>query len=222
MNVVMISGGRFPWKSVPDFLGKILEESTVVMAVDGGLSYCEQLGIMPDHIVGDFDTVGKPRVEHYRNQPGIRIHEYPAHKDMTDTKAALEIAIELIENSKEPGMIYLLGATGNREDHMLANIGCLRYAAKRGIDTVMVDDKNGIRCYQESFTIERRDLYDAKYLSILALEPVKNLNIKGMKYETEGMDLDILSDIGVSNEITEDTAVVSFDEGCLLLIASKD
>ncbi len=222
MNVVIISGGRFPWKSVPDFLGKILEESTVVMAVDGGLSYCEQLGIVPEHIVGDFDTVGKPRVEYYRNQPGILIHEYSANKDMTDTKAAIELSIELIESRKEKGRIYLLGATGNRQDHMLANIGCLRYATRRGIDMVMVDDKNSIRCYDRSFTVERKELYDTKYLSLLALEPVKNLHIKGMKYGAEGMELDILSDIGVSNEITEDTAVVSFDEGCLLLIASKD
>ena len=87
---------------------------------------------------------------------------------------------------------------------------------------VMMDDKNCIRCYQKSFTIQKKDLYDTKYVSLLALEPVKNLNIKGMKYEAGGMDLDILSDIGVSNEITEDTAAVSFDKGCLLLIASKD
>ncbi len=222
MNVVIISGGRFPWKSVPDFLGKLLQNSAVVVAVDGGLSYCEQLGIVPDHIVGDFDTVGKNKVDKYRNQSGILIHEYPANKDMTDTKAAIELSIELIESRKEKGRIYLLGATGNRQDHMLANIGCLRYATRRGVDMVMMDDKNCIRCYQKSFTIQKKDLYDTKYVSLLALEPVKNLNIKGMKYEAGGMDLDILSDIGVSNEITEDTAAVSFDKGCLLLIASKD
>ena len=123
---------------------------------------------------------------------------------------AQDLTVPLLERMK-----FVAIFTSNLDEFFMIRVGSL-------YDMVMMDDKNCIRCYQKSFTIQKKDLYDTKYVSLLALEPVKNLNIKGMKYEAGGMDLDILSDIGVSNEITEDTAAVSFDKGCLLLIASKD
>jgi thiamine pyrophosphokinase len=52
--------------------------------------------------------------------------------------------------------------------------------------------------------------------------PVKGLTMQGMKYPRENADLDVVGSLGISNEIVEDDVKISWDEGYLLIIESKD
>ena len=75
------------------------------------------INILPNHIVGDFDSVNKDLLALYSNNPNITIHKYNPEKDYTDTEIAIKLAIDL--NSC---CINIIGGFGNRIDHLLSYI----------------------------------------------------------------------------------------------------
>lgn len=90
-----------------------------MIAVDGGLKGAKELGLVPDVIVGDFDSVDPAVLAFYRKMEHI-VWEVPAGKDDTDTELALKRAMAM-----GAGEIVILGATGGRLDHMIGNIQLL-------------------------------------------------------------------------------------------------
>lgn len=223
MYVVIISGGTLEEKYASALLKG--RQKIQVIAVDGGLMYCKEQGITPDYIVGDFDTVDKEVLSEFRKNSTIKIREYNPCKDVTDTQAAVSLAIELLGQSgekKEETNIYLLGATGSRMDHTLANTGCLLEVLQAGYFMKIIDNNNCIYAYTENFVLEREKLLYENYLSLIAIEKVSGLCINGMKYEVENIELPILCGHGVSNELLEERAEVKFTFGVLLVIESRD
>lgn len=223
MYIVIISGGTLESKYASALLkaGKKVK----VIAVDGGLMYCQEQGIVPDYIVGDFDTVDKKVLKEFRKNSAIKIREYNPCKDVTDTQAAVSLAIEMLEQAGETGEkinIWLLGATGSRMDHTMANMGCLLEVLNAGYFMKIVDGNNCMYAYTKSFILEREELLYQKYLSLIAMEKVSGLCIHGMKYEVENIELPVLSGHGVSNELLEERAEVKFTSGTILVIESKD
>ncbi len=227
MSVVIISGGRLEQSALP-----FLKEKQAVIAVDGGLEFCYHNHISVDYVVGDFDTIKLDILAYYQKEGKAQIKAYEPEKDMTDTKAALELAVRLAKekrgllNQKETTKdteIILLGGIGSRMDHTMANIGCIRYALEQDVSMKVIDGNNCIYGYNHSFVIEKKELVYHKYLSLMALGgEVKNLSIRGLKYEVENVKLPVLSDWGVSNELLEERAEITFSEGILLVIESRD
>lgn len=241
MNVVIISGGRLNPESAPAVFKKagiILSETDTkeasrqegklcIIAVDGGLKYCKQWKIHPDYLVGDFDTIEEGILQEYSNQSDIKIRKYNPQKDLTDTDAAVNLAIEVIEQGLEQGeeqenCIYLLGGIGSRLDHTLANIGCLKKTMQHQIPMKLLDEHNCIYGFNHSFTLQEKDLIYKENLSLLSLESVEGLTIGGMKYTTDKLSLPVLESRGVSNYLTEKEATVEFISGILLVVESKD
>lgn len=260
-RIVIISGGRLEKESALAFLEK--NPAKIVIGVDGGLKFCQENGIVPDYIVGDFDTIEPEILKVFAKNPKIQTVKYQPEKDLTDTQAAVELAVKLVQERKHqqgkwhgteqeteygPGKrretgqkteyepektveewsneqteIVLLGGTGSRMDHTLANIGCLKYASRKKVFMKIVDSNNCMYLYEKPFLLRKAALVYHRYLSLIALENgVSGLTIKGMKYDTENLDLEPLSSRGVSNEMTEDKAEIIFDSGSLLVIESKD
>ncbi|HPO49070.1 MAG TPA: thiamine diphosphokinase [Spirochaetota bacterium] len=91
-----------------------LEKSEYIIAVDGGLNLLDKIKILPNLIVGDFDSVKKDILKRYKDIP-TKI--YPPEKDLTDSEIALRSALDL-----KPEKIFLLNSTGDYFDHALANV----------------------------------------------------------------------------------------------------
>lgn len=199
------------------------EAGVVIISVDGGLEYCKLCGIQPDYLVGDFDTIADDILQEYAANPWIQVKRYDPQKDLTDTDAAVNLAIELIQNNKEPeNMVYLLGGIGSRMDHTMANIGCLKKTMQAGIPMKIMDEHNCIYGFSQSFRLYREQLVYQEYLSLLALEQVEGLTIKGMKYETDHITLSVLESRGVSNQLEQEEAEVEFTSGVVLVVESRD
>lgn len=99
------------------------------IAVDGGLNHCFTLGVIPDLVVGDFDSVTPEILKKY---PTLRVVASERAKDLTD----LEMALKEINISKV-GQIRIFGGLGNRIDHTLTNLYLLlRFPAKIFLETV--------------------------------------------------------------------------------------
>ena len=227
MSIVIVSGGRLEQSALSFF-----KEKQVVIAVDGGLEFCYNNNISVDYIVGDFDTIAPEILAYYKSEGKAEIKAYMPEKDLTDTKAALELAVRLIKEkqslleqgeSGEDHGITLLGGTGSRMDHTLANIGCLKYALEQSVLMKIIDNHNCIYAYNHSFFLERKRMVYHKYLSLMSMDgEVKNLTVHGLKYEVENVTLPVLSDWGVSNELLEEKAEITFSDGILLVIESRD
>lgn len=193
-----------------------------VIAVDDGLRAADKLSIIPDYIVGDFDTVSPLLLYKYENMEHVVIKRFRPEKDFTDTQIAVMKAIE--ENSFS---IHILGGTGTRLDHTLANIQLLQSALEQGIEAMLVSEKNRIRLLgdKRKSIVLKKEESKYKYVSLLPLsEQVLAVTTTGMKYNIKNFDFQIDKNIsmGVSNEILEAEAEIRITEGKLLLIESND
>ena len=150
-QTVIVSGGMVE----KDFALSILksEETEFVIGVDRGLVFLYDNEIKPDYIVGDFDSVPRKLVEYYREELDVPVREFNPVKDASDTEIALRLCLGL--NRKK---IVILGATGNRIDHLWANVQCLQIALEAGADACIMDAHNKIRLLDKTVTLKKEEI----------------------------------------------------------------
>jgi len=107
-----------------------------VICADGGLRHVRPLGVAPDLITGDFDSVCGALLDEYRDG-GVPIERLPVEKDFTDTETAVERAV-----GRGCGAVLILGALGSRADHVYANLQLLFKYALRGVRVALADANN--------------------------------------------------------------------------------
>lgn len=214
-NVLLVSGGTADRAFVTDFMTNRRYEW--ILAVDGGLRLCHDAGILPTHLVGDFDTVEMPLLEQYAGLPGIQVIRHNPEKDATDTELAMDLAIRM-----QAAQIHILGGTGSRIDHSMANIYTLLHAHRKHIPCCMYDAYNKLSLLEGERVIAREEQY-GDYVSLLPVtETVKGITLEGFKYALDEAELSIGSSLGVSNEITASQARIRCRRGILLVVESKD
>ncbi len=213
MTAVLICGGTLSAAYVKEIAGRYPD--AVFYAVDGGLTVADEAGILPKYLVGDFDTAKESLVARYEKQC-ITLRHKP-EKDATDTELALEDAME-----RGAEQIVLLGATGSRMDHTLANIHMLYKALLQGKKACILNETNRITMHSDPFTVRKEALF-GKYVSFLPFfGEVTGVTLKGVKYPLSGKTLTAGNSLGISNEGVEDTIEVSFTSGYLLMIEARD
>jgi thiamine pyrophosphokinase len=213
-NVLIITGGQIKDEFLCELLSK--ERFTTIIAADHGLLAVDKLGISLDYIVGDFDSVPDEILKKYRASSTPTM-TYPTEKDKTDTQIAIELALEHNATS-----ITIVGATGSRLDHMIANIHLLLLPLEQKIDACIIDANNKVYLKQDSFRIEKARQH-GEYLSLLPFsEEAYGLTLTGFKYPLNNITLTVGSSLGISNEIQADIALVEFNKGTLLVIESRD
>jgi thiamine pyrophosphokinase len=213
-KILVITGGQIG----DDFLLELLKKESyqLIIAADHGLMAADRLNIGPDYIVGDFDSVSASLLEKYENK-STPIKTFPREKDKTDTQIALELAL-----MKHPTAIDLVGATGSRFDHVLANIHLLLLPLQLGITASILDANNKIYLKDKSFTIDKNNQY-GQFVSLLPFsERVSGLTLKGFKYPLDHIIYPAGSSLGISNEIELEKANVEFTEGILIVIEARD
>ena len=187
-----------------------------IIAADKGVQYAIQLGVKPDFILGDFDSLGekwKKKMEQWQ----VPILTFPPEKDYTDTHLAIEYAIE--QGAEE---ITLLGATGTRLDHTWANIGLLQLAMKKGVHAHIVDKHNRITMICEKTVIKREDAFGDFISLIPYTEKVTGITLTGFYYPLEDAELTLGISLGISNELVDEIGIIQIGRGNLLVIESRD
>ena len=188
-----------------------------IIAGDRGLEALYKLKIIPNHVVGDFDSVSAEILEFYKKQSQITFHTFNSEKDNTDTDIALQLAIGL-----KSSRITIMGALGKRMDHALANIHILKDALEANIPCQILDEHNRIYLINKEMTLEKNKVY-GKYVSLIPLTSiVEGLTLTGFKYSLNHYTLPIGTSLGISNEMIEDIAHIEMKKGILIVIESKD
>ncbi len=215
MRALIVSGG-----SIEDaFAQKWLkgQKFGLVLAADSGMEFLYRAHILPDVIAGDMDSVSKETIAYFQGYPRIHWERLNPVKDDTDTEFSIRYAIA--HGAEE---IIILGGTGTRLDHVLANIGLLEIGLESGVSITLMDSHNRIRMLDRSVRIRKDEQY-GKYVSLIPYSgTVSKVTLKGMKYPLTDYELGSFSSLGVSNEILEEEAEISFQSGLLLLIESRD
>jgi len=208
-KIIIVSGGRL---FDPVFFHKKMAEmeNCLIICCDGGARHFQYLGIKPDVIIGDMDSIDSVSLTSYSNQK-IKIIKHSANKDFTDTELALDYALNL-----KPEAIFIWGALGGRIDHTLANVFLLDKGQEKGIRTYLIDE------YGEAFVLDKEVALineTGKTVSLLALSPeVTGITLTGFLYPLKEETLIIGESRGISNIITDARASISARQGKLLVI----
>ncbi len=188
-----------------------------VICADGGLEKAEKLQVVPDLILGDFDSVDADVLEKYKSS-NSEILKYPAEKDFTDMELSIEIAVK--KGYKD---IVLVGATGGpRLDHSFANMMLLEKYYRFGINIIIIDNNNKIQIVSDNCHME---LHKKKgsFVSLIPLtENIRGLTLEGFKYPLDRVVVKRGSTLCVSNEIISDKGRIILENGTALLFISRD
>ena len=203
MTALIVGNGEVSEKIKP-----LLPENAYVICADGGFRHMDKLGLTPDIVIGDMDSVKA-------DLHGEKTIVYPVRKDFTDSELAVNYAID---NGFSD--LVLIGFTGTRTDHTLTNLFLLKGISERGARAEIIDEHNVIRY------AEKENIIRGKKGDIVSIIPIGG-DVSGIT--TEGLDYPLFSETlefgkgrGVSNEMTGDECRITVKNGSALIIKSKD
>ena len=183
----------------------------LIIAADGGLLNASALGVRPDILLGDLDSLKDKEIP--KDAEVLRV---PSEKDFTDTQLAVDTAVK-----KGASEVVIVGGLDGRLDHTLSNLAILEDLWGKRIHAHITNGQNRVRYINSTSTLIPRSGF--RYLSILCLsEKVKGVSIEGCKYPLKNVTLNRSFQYAVSNEIEGNCALVSVRRGGVYIIESKD
>lgn len=192
-----------------------VQEGDYVIAADNGLTYLTRLGIVPDYVIGDYDSLqqeGRDALLELQNARPDMVMTLPVEKDDTDTMAAAREGLR-----RGYRVFYLYGALGGaRLDHTLANIQTLAFLKENGARAYIMD----AACML--FVMRDEEQHFGKGFrgdfSLFSMDrEIHGVTIRGMKYNVEDAAITNHFPIGVSNHIEgNEDAMVRVEDGMAL------
>lgn len=181
-----------------------IRETDFVIAADGGLRHTEKLGIVPNEVIGDFDSLGF-------TPEGANV--FPVEKDDTDAMLAVRRGLALGFRS----FVIYGSLDGPRLDHTVANFQTLQFLADHGAVGYLAGTRFLVTVVKNgsiTFPAGKRGT-----VSVFCLGPdARGVDIGGLYYPLENGTLTAGFPLGVSNHFTGKEARISVKDGSLLVI----
>ncbi len=193
-------------------MGRCLRPGDFVVACDGGLRNAAVLGVKPDLLIADFDSL--PAADCPPDVPLVRL---PTVKDDTDTHHA---ARWLLDHGYTD-VTVLGGLGGARLEHTLANLATLLFLAKNGVTARLADEHSELCCLLPGApcTLAKADY---RFFSLFPLEgTLTGVDITGAQYPLRGAVLTADFPLGVSNAFLADTVTLRCQGGCGLVVRTR-
>lgn len=211
MKALVVASGN---KIKESILLNLIDKVDFIICADGGLMQVMKLGKIPDLIIGDLDSVDNSALN-YIQANNIAIHKFPCEKNETDTELAI---MYLIENNYKD--ITLVGATGSRFDHTLANVFLLKRLCKNKIKGKIVDDNNVIYYVDSKIVLEKKN---DTFISIIPTTEVGTIvSLRGFYYPLDNYLIEFGSTLGISNKIIDEEGIIEITKGECLVIQAID
>ncbi len=184
-------------------------ENALIICADCGYRHAQRLGIIPDVLMGDFDSFTEALPEN------CEILRHPAEKDETDTMLAVYCG-----RDRGCTEFHIYGAFGGeRIDHSIANIQMLHHMAMQGLQGILHDKGTTV-----SVQTKGTKYYPKTngYLSLFSMtDACVGVTVQGVKYPLENAELHSCFPLGVSNQILADFAEISLESGVLLVVQTN-
>ena len=184
----------------------------IIIAADGGARHCQRLGVHPDIVIGDFDSLSLTELNALESA-GVQIVRYPTRKDFTDLELALQYALQL-----EALEILIFGALGLRWDQTLANLLLLASPELQCSQVRLFDGP------QEIFLVcsQRPSVITGQPGDTVSLIPVggdaQGVSTQGLEYPLNDETLVFSAARGVSNVLLGASASVLLRQGLLICV----
>ena len=187
-----------------DRLARPISPGAFVIAADGGLRHTEKLGITPNAVLGDFDSLGY-------TPEGANV--FPVEKDDTDSMLAVRKGLEL--GYKE---FLLYGSLdGPRLDHTVANFQTLQYLADHGATGYLVGLQYIVTVIKNETIRFSKDAEGI--ISVFCLGPdAKGVTETGLQYTLDNATLTSGFPLGVSNHFIGEASEITVKDGSLLVM----
>lgn len=178
-----------------------------VIAVDAGYAHLEKIGVVPDLVVGDFDSLG-----YVPDHPCIETH--PSHKDASDIELAMDRAAE-----KGFDTLVVYGCLSGRLDHTYGMLQLLARFARRGLRAFAAGDAFAVCALEGAgHRALRFEAVESGTLSAFAhSDTVRGVDEIGLEYPLDKAVLSNDEPLGVSNEFIGKPATVAVEDGTLLV-----
>jgi thiamine pyrophosphokinase len=185
-------------------VGPIVAGAKYIVCADGGANIAARLGIQPDAIVGDCDSLNSATRRKFRHAEIL----YRPSQYSTDLEKAFDHCLE-----KRIRTIVVVGATGKRLDHTLSNMSIIR----------KYHDRLSIRCidqYGEAVLVSKKNTFTAAVGQIVSLVPLgkcRGVTTDGLRYPLTHETLEVGIREGQSNVATKKRVKITLNHGTLLV-----
>lgn len=191
---------------------KYIAPGDFIICADGGTEYALQLGLTPDLVIGDLDSISPQALQTVQDK-GVEIRRYPQAKDKTDLELGLEEATRRAATE-----ILVLTAFGGRVDQFLANIFLLVRYREKSIRLSIADGNQRMWLLQGPdemmLTGDVGDLFSLIPMS----DQVSGVDLSGMEWPLQDAVLELGSTRAVSNKFKLRRVNVKIKSGTALAI----
>ena len=197
----------------PDKIKQLASRAEKIIAADGGLVHIQALGLTPDLLIGDLDSVTPEQIR-WAEEQGAEVRRFSPDKNETDLELALMAAAETVVSQ-----ILIVAALGGRLDQTLSNIFLLNLPVLANLDVRIDDGQQEVILVHESIDLTGQE---GELVSLLPLSPiVRGITTTGLKYPLEDDSLVFYHSRGMSNRMTGDKAHIEFQSGILICIHER-
>ncbi len=190
---VLVANGRFRWTVE---LAERAASATVLLAADGGANALADIGLRPDAVIGDLDSI-RSGVRRWLGEE--RMVPRP-DQDRTDLDKALEYALE------ERGLdgVTVLGALGGRTDHAIGNLGLLAQRALGDRLPFVGPDHRVVAVRERSELVAE----PGETWSFWTFDPAVRVSLEGVRWPVTGRPLDVGGRPSISNQAAATAVMV--------------
>lgn len=197
---IILAGGDMP--GVPE-----IPDDALVICADCGYAHAKLFGIVPDVLMGDFDSCTEL-------PEGIPLFTHPVEKDETDTMLAVLYGAE--QGCREFHIYGVFG--GERVDHSIANLQMLHHMHTRGLQGILHHGSTTLQVQSPEDGMVRYPRFTGDFSLFSMTDRCEGLTIRGVKYPLDGVELRSSFPLCVSNCILDEHAEVSITSGLLLVV----
>lgn len=203
---LILANGSAPSKSL---LNRHLADADVFICADGGANAAAKLGVVPDLIIGDLDSIHPATVKKFSGVTARRI----ADQNSTDLEKALTWS-----HKNGYKAVRVLGATGGRLDHTVGNLSALVKFSRKC--TVTFHDADG-----DIYVVGTERNFDVPAGTTVSLLPMtlcEGVMTRGLKWELRYESLALGQREGTSNLVVSSPVTIKLRRGDLLLFVATD
>lgn len=203
MKAVLLCNAEIPNH---DLFWQQIKNCDLFVCADGGANTAKKLGIEPDIIIGDFDSVDEATLLAFSRSEKIKVDE----QETTD----FEKALDFLQKKHIKSVEVWGAASGDRVDHTIGNLSSL---TQFGRNLTIHFYTNHSLTYLLPFDFEKR-FPVGKTISLIPMPKAEFVATKGLKWALNSETLELGIRIGTLNKVTDELVRIYYQSGNLLLM----
>jgi thiamine pyrophosphokinase len=201
---IIIANGKSPSKKVAEFFYD--KGFNTIICADGGANSAQKIGIKPDFIIGDLDSISSSTLKYFKNKSTIiKINR----QNDTDVEKCLKFAIK-----KKFDEVVLLGVTGDRLDHTICNLGIvIKFFNK--IKIHISAENSFLSAFNKTLTFKSKI---NETISLYAFDQKTFITSKGLMYPLKKSSLAFGERESTSNVAVSESVELKINGGIVFII----